>query len=51
MVLLFVDTLEERECLEKLVMLKNGLVYTFPFLHTSNAENPHLSSPITKKAS
>ena len=50
-VLLFIDFLEERECVERIGSMKNGLVFTFPFLHASNTEKPHLSSPITTKAS
>ena len=51
MVLHFVAFLEERECLEKIGRMKNGLVSNFPFLHAINAEKPHLISPITTKAS
>ena len=43
--------LEEREYVERLVRMKNGLVSTFPFHHTSKAEKPQLSFPITTKAS
>ena len=50
-VLLCIAFLEERECVEKLGRTMNKLVSTFPFLHASNAEKPHLSSPITTKAS
>ena len=49
--LFFIDILEERECVEMLGWMKNRLIYTFPFLHTSNAKKPHISSPITTKAS
>ena len=44
-VLLFNDFLEEREYVEKLGRVKNGPVSTFPFLHASNAEKPHLLLP------
>ena len=43
--------LEKKERAEKLGRVKNGLVYTFSFLHASNAEKSHPSSPITTKAS
>ena len=49
MVILFVAFVKERECVQKLRRMKNGIVSTFPFLPASNAENPHLSSPITTK--
>ena len=42
-VLLFIAFLEEREYVEKLGRMTNGLVYTFPFLHTNNAEKSHLN--------
>ena len=44
-VLLFTDFLEERKCAERLGMIKNRHIYTFPFLHASNAENTHLLLP------
>ena len=50
-VLLCIAFLEERESVEKLGRMKDGLVSTFTFLHASNAEKPHLSSPIIAKAS
>ena len=46
MVLLCIALLEERESVEKLGRMKNGLFFTFPFLHATNAEKP-----ITTKAS
>ena len=44
-VLLFIDFLEERECLERLERMKNRLVSTVLFLHESNAGKPHLIIP------
>ena len=41
--------LEERESVERLGKMKNGLVSTFPFIHASNADKPYLSSPIIPK--
>ena len=41
----------KKESAEQLGRMKDGLVYTFPFLHASNAENPHPNIPITTKAS
>ena len=38
MVLLCMDFLEERECVERLVRMKNELVSTFPFIHAGIAE-------------
>ena len=48
---LFNAFLEEREFVEKIGRVKNGLVSTCSFLHTSNAEKPHLSFPLTTQAS
>ena len=48
---LYIAFKEERENVKRLERMKNGLVSTFPFLHASNAEKPHISSPITRKAS
>ena len=45
------DFLEEREGVEKLGRVKDGLIYNSSFLHASNAEKPHPSSPIPTKAS
>jgi hypothetical protein len=42
MVLLFIDFLEERDCVEKLERMKNRHLATVPFLHASNAEKPYL---------
>ena len=39
-VLLFIVYLEERKCVEKAWMDRNRHIYTFPFLHASNVENP-----------
>ena len=41
---LFIVFLEERECVEKLGMMYNGLVSTFPFCYASIAEKHHLPS-------
>ena len=46
MMLLFIAFQEEREYVEKLGEIKNGLVSTFPFHHASNTEKPHLRSPV-----
>ena len=46
---LFLAFLEERKCVEKLGRMKNGLVSTCFFLHTSNAEIFHLSSSYQNK--
>ena len=51
MLVLCIVFLEERESEEKLRAMKNGLVFTFPFLYASYAEKPNLSSPIKTKAS
>ena len=48
---LSITFLEERECVEKIVRMKDGLVATFSFLHANIKEKLHLSSPITTKAS
>ena len=48
-VFLFVAFLVERECVAKLRRMKNVLFSTWSFLHTSNAEKPHLRSPIKTK--
>ena len=50
-VLFLIVFLEERECVEKIGRVKDGLVSTFSLLHASIAEKLHLSSPITSKAS
>ena len=47
----FIAFLEERKCVEKLWRMKNELVSTCSFLHTSNAEILHLSSLIKTIAS
>ena len=39
----------KRECLERLGRMKNLLVSMFPFIHTGNADNPHLSSPTQQR--
>ena len=39
-VVLLIDFLEERKCVERLWRKKNRHIYTFPFLHASNAETP-----------
>ena len=36
-VIFFIVFLEERECVEKLERTKNGLVFTFHFLHATLA--------------
>ena len=41
MVHLFVTFLEERGCVEVMLMMQNGLVPTFPFLHAINADKHH----------
>ena len=43
--------LEERECVEIMFMMQNGLVSSFTFLHELKADEPHFISPITTKAS
>ena len=43
--LLFIAFLEERECVEMLQMMQNGLVSTFPLLHAINAEKNTLVRP------
>ena len=48
---IFIAFLEERESVEKIVRMKDGLVSTFFFLHANIEEKLHLSSPITAKAS
>ena len=50
MVLLCIVFLEEKS-VEKLDRMKDGLVSNFHILHASNAEKPHSSSPIKRKAS
>ena len=49
--LLFIAFLEERECVEKIVWMKDGLESSFSFQNASIEEKLHLSSPITTKAS
>ena len=44
-VLLFLDFLKERECVRRLGRMKNRHIYTFPSLHASNSEKPHLLLP------
>ena len=51
MVLISIAFLEEQKSAEKLGKVKNGLVPTFIFLHSSNAEKPYLSSPIITEVS
>ena len=50
MLLLGIAFLVEIESEKKLGRIKNRLIFTFPFLHASNAVKLHLSSPITTKA-
>ena len=42
--------LEEKESVEKLGKVNNGLAYTFSFLNARNAEKPYPICPITTKA-
>ena len=49
--LLVIAFLEERECVDKIVRMKDGLVSTFYFLHPSIEEKLHLSLSITTKVS
>ena len=49
--LISITFLEERECVEKIVRMKDGLVATFSFLYANIKEKLNLSSPITTKAS
>ena len=41
----------ERESLDKSILHLFKLLYTFPFVQASKAEEPHPSFPITTKAS
>ena len=38
---LFITFLEERACIEMILIMQNGVVTTFPFLHAINADKHH----------
>ena len=44
-VLLFIAFLEEKDCVEMLVMMQKRLVFKITFLHSTNAENTTSNLP------
>ena len=50
LVFFLIAFLEERECVEMLLMMQNELVSNLPFLIAINADKQHFSSPIITKA-